>query len=473
MRRISFLKMVWLMGFVGALTVFTAITTNANPETRLLKRSVSKDVVTKFDHFEVTVPADAADQEMTVEEAELDLNGISVPYSFKPVSKMFRFGPHGMKFLKGKELRFNYFLAKGEEAAKLYYINRDKKCLERVQDQQYMSKTRKLEARLRHFSDYVAGVESGWDGNGINPFFDYVHHGEEVVQINANRDIKIRSKVLTLKGYGYMDFNLAFERGGEDTNYLNPLKVRGRGHWDIPFMMYSPYEIYVYIPERGGFIINGSTGGLVRHERFGLSETYYYNLNGVSFKVGRKEFNSDEGVVYEPWVVLSDGTCIERFRISPQSAMRITDPKGNQIHYIFERYQTSSDSDYEYHISSITDSVGRQIKFNYSGLYNPDYTGVTLISNGVSKTILNGFTDVLGRTTTYDWDGNNLMITYTNGVRSEYIREWKGFDNDLLKPVVVVTEHRMYKPGSSTPFIKSSGKMSIGNWKKFFEKSIV
>jgi YD repeat-containing protein len=450
------LKLICWFGLVGALTFCAGMTAIASPEGVMLKRSAYEDSVTQFNRFKITVPAGAADREITVTEVEPDLKGIRQPFNFKPVSKMFRFGPHGMKFSKGKELRFNLKLEAGQEGARLYYINREKGRLDLVEGQSHRSKTNRLEARLRHFSDYIAGIESGWDGNGINPFSDYVTNGEETVSI-ASRKLQIRSNVITWKGPGGVEFNLtrAYGKCGVDE-----LKISDDWYWDIPY--FNPtykhegggtYQVYINIPGKGAFSNNTPEST----ERTGIDKYLYtYNYCGTMYRLIEYYKSSDDGYMYKPWVQFKDGTVISL----DNRGMIVSYTNGYWVKYYFTEFSYSKfgETVWERRLSYLEDTCGRRIHFRY----NVFGDGVGFIkaeqqlTNGTYKTIMSGnyytFSDALGRVTTYDIGSQVIKgITYPNGARSEYKYAYgteSGTENELF----VICQKR-YKPGQSTPFL--------------------
>jgi RHS repeat-associated protein len=467
MKKTGFLlKSFCLLGLIASLTLFTAFSVNANPDGRVLKHSAHEDSVTKFDRFEVTVPAEAANQEMTVEEVELDLKGINKPYNFKPVSKMFRFGPHGMKFSKGKELRFNLQLDAGQQGAELYYIDREKGRLERVEGQSYKPKTKRLEARLRHFSDFVAGIIAGWDGNGINPFSDYVHNGEETVSI-ATLSLQVRSTILSLRNRNGTDFHLTRSYMSNNRYYqqwgVTLFALSEQWYWDIPFLTggYSGepdrYSIYINIPGKGGFTIQPPYGAGNYP-----SDWFEYTINGETFRLKVGEYS--DSIYMRPIVMLKDGTIIEYHNSTPNDYETITDPKGNCTKYVFSQVAEYSEQDETIRvnrISLIEDSVGRKIYFRYNTLGK--LTKVEqLLSNGSFKTIMTcglawneqQFTDSLGRTTTYKCISPSGLfikdIFYPNGAHSAY--SYKMNYDYSEQGDYLISSQKWYKPGNSSPF---------------------
>lgn len=67
---------------------------------------------------EFVIPASATDREISVEMVEPDLEGIRKPFGFRAVSKVYRFGPHGLKFSRGREIEFNIKLSEENQKAK-------------------------------------------------------------------------------------------------------------------------------------------------------------------------------------------------------------------------------------------------------------------------------------------------------------------------------------------------------------------
>ena len=206
-------KSEFVVGLVILLILSWSMATGATPMSFHADRL--SDTKIQFDNLELTIPAGASDQEMTVEhDDETYLNQFQLPFGFRKVSKPFLFGPHGMKFGNNKFLQAKIKIDEASlppgysfQSVKLYYINRETKRLELVAEQQIDPGTVTLEAKLKHFSSYVIGITPGWDGNGINPFMDYIHDGETSVTVNGLKHIVLK-KIVSLQGRNGFDLNL-------------------------------------------------------------------------------------------------------------------------------------------------------------------------------------------------------------------------------------------------------------------------
>ena len=55
----------------------------------------------------------------------------------------------------------------------------------------------------------LSGVSSSWDGNGINPFMDYVHNGDESVALYGLELNIFYTMLVSFKGRG-MDLNFDY-----------------------------------------------------------------------------------------------------------------------------------------------------------------------------------------------------------------------------------------------------------------------
>lgn|GEM_PF-1143410 len=359
---------------------------------------------------EFVIPASATDREISVEMVEPDLEGIRKPFGFRAVSKVYRFGPHGLKFSRGREIEFNIKLSEENQKAKLYYINRETQCLERVDAQNIDQKNRVLKGKLKHFSEYVLGITPGWDGNGIIPFFD-ITHGDETVQI-LTLNLIVRKNIISLPGRG-LNFTLARVYSARPVSVL---KVDENWYWDLPYTDGT----MINIPGEGSFdfteldIVAGYSGG-----------DAIYRANGRYFSIN----SSDEDSII---VYLDDGTRIENY----QRHITVSDPNGNYYQYYINPGASSDDPPY---LEWLRDSMGRMFYFDGG-------TVTQLLKNGKKKVIASGgtmsFTDALGRTTTFSYKGSRITkITYYNGARSEY--SYNGG---------VISQQRFYKPNETLPF---------------------
>jgi hypothetical protein len=170
--------------------------------------ATSKTTTVQYGDLELTIPAGAAAQPMTVASTGLNLNDIKKPYGVIILGPTYCFGPDRLVFGTGKSLGFKLkinssMIPKGYSPAsvKLFYINRQLGRLEEVRDQNINWQTGVLEAKLPHFSEYVPGIIPNWSGTGLNPWIDYISKGEENVCLNGLK-LSINSQVLSLPGRG-------------------------------------------------------------------------------------------------------------------------------------------------------------------------------------------------------------------------------------------------------------------------------
>jgi RHS repeat-associated protein len=420
---------------------------------RSIRPQAHQAVRMSLNDLEIEIPAGAAEQEISVETVADDLAGITKPRGFRAVGNIIRFGPHGMRFREGKELRFRLKVTGDHQNARLYYINRQTNRLEAV-DSKFDRASGVMEAKLRHFSDYVPGVTPGWDGNGINPFFD-ITHGEETVKV-PDRTLSVRSTVLSLPGRG-INFNLV----RATSEYpLECLKISDNWYWDLPCIYIDSYGNCRYnIPGLG--TLDYGTGDLRAHERYGRKDETVYNLNGICFLVERYD---DE----TPVVRLKDGTTIE----TTGWRIRVTDPNGNWYQYDFLNSWGDSENTFP-RISKLTDSLGRVLSFSYDTSGNLIKVE-QLQKNGQRKTVLTydfkggeRFTDAKGRTTTYYYGyGGISQIVYPNGAKSEY-----SYDTTNWTEGPKVTQQRFVMPNQTAPrrvvdygapfFVASGGQQMV------------
>jgi YD repeat-containing protein len=410
-----------------------------------------------FDGAELEIPAGAAESELSVEMAEPNLTGIARTGAFKAVSKIYRFGPSGTKFASGKELTLRIDLDAKIKNAKLYYINRANKRLEKVRSQTLNNTTGKLEAKISHFSDYVLGISAGWDGSGPNPFMDYITEGIESVPVYGHTDPIIRLNAYSVKGRGMdLNFTIATDTWWGIGSIGSGLKL------DLPFIRHYLDDIDVNIPGKG--LYSANIDNRPTSEGTGsLAGWKIYNYNGSSFAVKVKETVTDYGEsasdntsynIYEPVVYLSNGTCIRDY----ETYQTVTDMNGNMIKYTYHlNHYVDSDNDDIYNelIDTITDTMGRIFYFTYNAEGNLTQVRQKL-SNQEMKTILTCsysknqliITDAVGRAYTIHYtsigiyDGIISGINYPNGVRSEY----------LYSGSYSIYRQKWYKPNQTTAF---------------------
>jgi len=446
-QRLSLAGWISLIGILLTITPVLAAPERGEVENRRSVRPQAHQAVRlNLADLEVEIPAGAAEQEISVETVTDDLAGITKPRGFRAVGNIIRFGPHGMRFREGKELRFRLKVTGDHQNARLYYINRQTNRLEAV-DSKFDRASGVMEAKLRHFSDYVPGVTPGWDGNGINPFFD-ITNGEETVQTTSLK-LSVRSNVLTLPGRG---LNFTLTRATSE-NAPEHLKISDHWYWDLPYA-YGPV---VNIPGKGVF------------DTFYTSSTGYFNEPGMTYwgyYSGDTYFalTGPDEELPQYWredseLYLPDGT--------QMGGNRVTDPNGNWYQYNYVYLYHSPDEDVPPRIGTITDSLGRKFTFSYDGTHNLTKVVQTL-RDGRQKTILtrgqnnNGteewFTDALGMTTYYTWTSPQSQwvlskIVYPNQARSEY--SYKSiYDFSIGGYESIITEQRFYQPNQSEPYRK-------------------
>lgn len=411
------------------LTVLTSLftlTADARAEGKRFRPDKNRATRVTFDQMELEVPAGAAEEELFVEWGDPDLTGIRKPYGFRMIGRPYQFGPHGQEFAKDKPLKATIKverndLTKAEQSKiiRLFYINREEMRLEEVKHK-YDRNTGILQANISHFSDYVLGITAGWDGNGINPFFD-ISNGEETVS-TTSLSLSIRSTVLSLPGRG-LNFNLI---RASSENPIEALKISDNWYWDLPYVDGR----YVNIPGKGGFALSeGDYKG-------GTSNAYtIYNNSGAYYATNNPD---DVPVVY-----LKDGTKIEAANYGLTS-IRVIDPNGNWFKYDFLHIGDSESTEYD-RLCTLWDSLGRVFQFSYDT--NGNLTKVTqTLKSGQKKTILTwdgvSFTDALGRVTSYTQNSQKYItkITYPNGAISEY-----SYYGDR------VSQQRFYQPNQTQP----------------------
>jgi RHS repeat-associated protein len=435
------LTLLFLMG--GALV--------ANAAPRVFQADRNTDSVVKFADLELTVPAGANEEQMTVDFNEgLDLSGYEKPSGVKLISKPYKFGPQGMKFNKDKPLRAifrlnNIALPIGRrlDEVKLFYINQEAKKLELVEEQQINPETMLLEAKLKHFSDYtlaVSSVEPAWNGDGINPFYDYVHNGEEHVSLYQPR-LSILSPVISLPGRGGMDLKLARAYSSRYLIFTNPFIISRYWCWAFTYYDFANHELH--FPDGTSYPITV----------YNLRETAGFYDYSVTRDIGETVFTvkhckSDfDGIhTWVKQIIFKDGT---RLDIPSDTYQTFTDIHGNQIKYNIQNIRFdipgTYDSKYFRLLSSIEDSVGRIFQFNYDLDEDQLPCLVSVIQQPYNKTILrrrvNGyqeiFTDAAQRDTIYNGaaspSGQINEIVYANGLRSQYSYEYSLYDPTTVK----------------------------------------
>ena len=303
--------------------------------------------VTEFDGLQLEVPAGATDQLITIERGDSKLDGISKPYGFQAVGLPYRFGPQGLQFSKDKALKVRLHINPSlipagfsKHRVKLYYINHEAGRLEQVPDQKIDPRTGDLIAPLRHFSDYVPGVTPSWDGNGINPFLDYAHDGDESVSLYDQR-LTVLSNVYSLKGRG-MDLNLtrvfAICNSDDYIGNENPFKINNNWRWALPYW----YKSRLYLGNGASYDASADTaiGGnlTIEGKTFKIHEE-----DGFRFLVYEHE-HGDE-VLDKVIIYLSDGTRIETFAGTDTyfyGYQLVSDRNGNTIRYNFSKFRHRS-----------------------------------------------------------------------------------------------------------------------------------
>lgn len=433
------------------------VSTWAKPEERHFKVNKDRITVMEFDNLRLEVPAGASEDDITISEGDANLDGIEKPYGFQAIGKPYRFGPHGRKFDKDKRLNFKMKvnskdLPKGYsiDSVHLYYINREEKRLERVSDQKIHRKEDIVEANLEHFSEYVAGVNPFWDGNGILPFMDYVNNGEEKVRL-FGRKLSIESNVIELAGKNGMDLkvNRVFT-GANDIDF--PFNIGDGWILDLPFY----WQGKLHLPGGAAYEVEryneDADSDVKKFENF---LACYYNdyLCSIVFMDGKRLDIPIEDSKY-------------------MSYQTYTDPKGNTISYNLTRFHAdnaSSGGKYVYRVTSITDTAGHIFNLKYN-TYN-QYPACALntieqrLNNGNYRQILSVgydgrnfityFTNILGKTSSYTLVqfgfGRNPSISninYPSGLRSEYI-----YDRVYgISSFTCITSQKVYLPGDTLPY---------------------
>ncbi len=433
----------------------------AESSLRVFQAQKDKIIKVNFNNIEIEVPPNAAGEELNIQQADDNYNGITLPFGFHPISLPYRFGPSGLKFTSGKELKIRLKLDKTAlpkefslSNVRLYYINRTAGKLEPVTNQNINFETGTLEATITHFSDYVPGVTSGWDGNGLNPFMDYTHNGEENVLLYTQR-LSIVSRVISLPGRG-RDFNLNRVFSWNGVDYTDPFWIEASWYWGIPHY----YNQRLYLPDGTSYDAPPTSyyNKMVKHED--LFTCYYTATRKI------KDAEELPGNLYQ--ITLKDGTKITFF----SSGQTITYKNGYYINcnqqkfsYLINKNAPIDKQVWHecYRVTSFVDSTGRTFLLNYdqSNMWFNLTNIVQKLSNGSSKIILtrssiggNGnytgfFIDSLGHTTSYEFQkgidnlGHLKNIWYPTGVHSSYSYNTSPYS---------VSKQEFYHSGESTPF---------------------
>lgn len=481
-----FVKSLGALVVVSLLIGFSQCTL-AQEASRKFQRQVNSNLRIRLQNMEMEMSAGTSEGELTLDELdEPDFTGIQVPFGFRPVSKTYRFGPHGMKFNAGMGPKVQIiidptFTKKNKDISKvkLYYINRDDKKLDIVDGQSIDTKHRVIEARLIHFSDYVLGFVGNWDGTGLSPFVDYINQGDENVCTDTNLT-SVVSTVIDLKGRG---LNTKLERVFAPTGisksyeyYTCPLTIQYPWRWSLTcYYVDTSGNFSLYLP--GGACY--SWGKVISN----------YVLNGRTFNV----YNS-QGIYYSapasaPFdvVYLNDGT---KLSLSGNTET-ITDPNGNQITINFKIFSLP----YTYYttethhwggkdggdtvvnvantgyisvprIEKLIDSIGRTFYFRTDAYGDFTKLEQQLSDNKlkqiiafVKNTDVDIFIDSLGKTTTYsyqtekgayrnyEWSTLGISkVVYSNGTHSEYSVSSDSTGRDHYKT------QKFFRSKENTPF---------------------
>ena len=427
-----------ILGFI--LLLAPAVLSLDTDETRTVQPSATSLTQLTFQDLDLDIPAGASTEAISVSRASSALDGITLPYGFKAIGEPYRFGPSGLEFSSGKELKARFTIEpatlKGHSisAVKMYYINTGEKTLELVPNQSVDAEAGVLNASIEHFSSYVLGVSPSWDGSGINPFMDYIHNGEEHVSI-AGMSLSILSPVYNVKGRG-LDINLVRAFGQTSaSDSFNPFYISQGWHWAMPYIANET----LYLPSGGSYKIT------YNHSPNSSYPTYY-DFGETVIKVSIDSTTCQLTAVY-----LNDGTKIQiggNYQV-------ITDPNGNWIRYDFTTLSDSSGLYIRKRINRLTDSCGHTFNFYYSATITDIQlqrveqqmdSGVRTILSRTASGDQESFTDALGRTTAYSYTSSEnkkyiTRITYPNGLISAYQYDYKK----------QITSQSFTRPGSSTP----------------------
>ena len=436
-KAVSFIiTLLLILGCFSGLAAATVVTQTVNPDP-------SQTTYFTSDDLNLEVPAGATDQTITITEHDPDLNGIKLPYGFQPIGKEFDFGPSGLQFPQDKLLKARFNLKKllptrvNPNAVRLYYLNREKGILELVPEQQ-LDADGNLVAHLAHFSSYIPAVNSPWNGDGINPFMDYVHEGEEHDNVYTLTD-SIIATVYQLKGRGGMDLKLAMAYHSVIPNgdQADPLYICSGWHWDLPHVNSSNGTFdMLYLPGGTSFTTSGSN----KTSPTTWTEDHYFNGERVTYIC-------HPGMVSE--ICFKDGSNLT-FGTNSQIW---TDAHGNKIQYNFTTFQLCPEVSFT-RMTSLVDSAGHTFNFTYPDGCNLGTVTQTLSNSQPPKPILTltqsgsyeVFTDAVGRSTSYNLIDSGYIHNYTtiypNQVQSVFSSNtWLGTGT-----------HNWYYPGQTTPF---------------------
>lgn len=466
---------IFLYITISLLFILCPLTTIYGTDERQLFRGKPNQIErVRFHELELEVPNNSSGEELSVGYgADNELSGIRVPRGFRALSRPYQFGPDGMRFKPGNLLKCRFkitpeMLPGGYQAeqVRLYYINRDSKRLEPVYDY-VLHQDGTFEAGIQHFSSYVPGVVPDWDGEGIAPYMDYINNGEESVS-TCGLKLNILAPIYSLPGRGGLNFNLSRSYNPDASTY-DPFYICD--NWNFDMLYY--FQGGIHIPGGGTYSIPYSYDG--------SSKIYD---RGVVFKAIYKDDILSE-------IQLQDGTIMHVVKKSlpvyDSSGVLIgysdfyvnndiVDPNGNKITYTYGS-TTYNESVYilsKLRITQVTDTAGRQFKFAKD---TTGYKVTQVLNDGTQRQIFkqthgsnyDEFSDVLGRTTKYEYNSTNdiTKITYPNGSRTEYqyVKDKVMYDTDGLKENRV-DEHTYYKPGETTPFkriyyTQDTGKYSV------------
>ncbi len=332
-------KRIWwiaLLCFVMISVIGVQMSWAEAPQT--FRGQKSKATKVSFRDMEIEVPAGADEATMTIENGDADLTGISKPRNFVMIGKPYRFGPHGKRFNKSNEIiaRLPY----DAPGVRLYYINREKKQLEKVVGQRVNQQTQKLEAKLHHFSDYVLGISYGWDD--LTPFSSFIQNGEEKVE-TKNLVYTISSSIITLPGRGGKTFDLrrSWRAGSSYSN--NPFSIGAT--WNIAATPYW-FNGNIYLPSGECYdVISACENGIV---------------SGISIRGDGSEDNYDEYIN----VYFKDGS--ELYCDLYSNYQIVTYPNGDWLRYNYGIINDRDNEAYWHRVASITTSWGINIGIGYN-----------------------------------------------------------------------------------------------------------
>jgi YD repeat-containing protein len=302
---------------------------------------------------------------------------------------------------------------------------------------------------------HAATIEPQWNGDGLNPFIDFVNSGEENISIYGLSPT-ILSMVKSLQGRGRLDLNL--KRSFSITiDKTNPFAISEHWYWAMLYLDFVNYKLY--FPDGDSYqLINpqlrktATPPKYTRYDDFG-SEVFCEKVDTVSHAITT--------------IILKNGTKIET--PNNRAYQTVTDIHGNQIKYIFTVVNGVR------RMTSLIDSAGHQFNFTYS---NDSFTSLTEIKQMASPAPLvifkrsrtgkqESFTDALNRVTKYTYNtyGGYERITeilYPNNVKSTYTYsyQYNSIDNNYL---YVISNQKYYRPGENTPFRNISYTVNQNN----------